>query len=495
MDGVAARRPRVPTRQLGAVPLSRRAFLRGAAALGVASTSLPGLFAACSAAAPSASPSPGPVITAWPQFSGTVPVVDPPPASATYGEMLEARELVAIGATVGVAGLVREVAADADLTVAPSVVAGRHQVRLTFETAERSLPSQAYRLSVSGTTDGVEIELRSGDEAGAWNGLASLRRLIAADGATRWVRTASIDDAPAFARRGAIMDAHSFAAGGVTAVSRSRVLDHVRFGAAYKLNFVDILDRDPWPELVSFCRSHHVEVMSGLGYRDVLTQMPRLDLHRRLDTLMDGGIESFSFAWDDLQVSDPASMAALHALILQDVYDYIHHREPEARISAVFPPYGGIPGKHLVASAVGEGEAYLAVMRDRLPQDVRVFWTGDGGVFSPEVTVAGATAYADAVGREVALWDNDALDSVRSGAPCRGRAADLATVVPTYMSNLASETNWAGSNGHLALLTELAYTWNPGAYDPERAADDARRILADDPPAIMLPSIPPPQPR
>jgi len=122
-------------------------------------------------------------------------------------------------------------------------------------------------------------------------------------------------------------------------------------------------------------------------------------------------------------------------------------------------------------------------VRDALPADVRVFWTGDGGVFSATVTTAGARAYADAVGHELGLWDNDAITFSRARKPCSGRDADLGTVVHAYMGNLAGESSWSGTNGEFALLTSLLYTWNPGTYDPDAAAVTAERLIATGPAA------------
>ena len=86
-------------------------------------------------------------------------------------------------------------------------------------------------------------------------------------------------------------------------------------------------------------------------------------------------------------------------------------------------------------------------MHDALPPDVRVFWTGDGGVFSETVTADGARAYAEAVGREIALWDNDTIRFSAELTPVSGRAGDLASAVRTYMGNLAGEASWDGTNG------------------------------------------------
>lgn len=39
-----------------------------------------------------------------------------------------------------------------------------------------------------------------------------------------------------------------------------------------------------------------------------------------------------------------------------------------------------------------------------------------------------------------------------------------------------------GTNGEFALLTSLLYAWNPGDYDPDRAAAAAEQVTAGLPP-------------
>jgi hypothetical protein len=307
----------------------------------------------------------------------------------------------------------------------------------------------------------------------------SLAQLIAADGPGIVVRTATIDDAPGFARRGAILDPAP-QTGIATEASRTQLLDRVRLGVRHKLNFVMLPGRTPWPDLVRYCDDHHVELMVAWGYQDLLTTAPRQQLKDQLAAQLAAGARSISLNWDDIRTTDPEALAQRHAEVFLDLYTVLRARDPGVHVSAVLPPYGGIPGHGLVSSSAGDGERYLAVMKAELPEDVRVFWTGDAGVFSETVTVAGAQAYADAVGHELGLWDNDAIRFSRERRPCSGRAAGLGAVTPTYMGNLAGEANWSGTNGEFALLTTLFYTWNPASYDPATGAAVAERILASD---------------
>ncbi len=472
-------------------PMTRRQFVARAAALGASASALGAILEACAqgerpsaqaalpSATQSATPSTSPVITPGPTFGGTPPVIDPPPTTATYGAMLEASALAPVTVpSAGLRTLLHEVAADARIPVSPVVVDGRRQARLTVVADDPSFADQAYRLEVAPTADGPAVSVRAGDGAGAYYGLLSLARLVVAQGSSRWVRAATVDDAPGFARRGAILDPYVLPDVGVTDASRALLLDRVRFGVGHKLNFVDLVDRTPWPAIVRFCDDHHVELMNGIGYQDRLTVTPRDQAKRQLDEMLDAGTRSFSFAWDDIGTTNPEPLARAHAEIFLDLYGHVRARDPGARVSAVLPPYGGIPGRHLVGSQPGDGERYLAVMHDALPADVRVFWTGDGGVFSQTVTAAGARAYADGVGHEIGLWDNDTIRFSREHTPCSGRAPDLPSVVHTYMGNLVGDDLWDGTNGEFAMLTSLFYTWNPSTYNPATAAAAAERILA-----------------
>ena len=152
----------------------------------------------------------------------------------------------------------------------------------------------------------------------------------------------------------------------------------------------------------------------------------------------------------------------------------------QVRLHVTLPPYGGVPGKNLMhvgSGQAGSGEAYLAAIRDHIPADAEVFWTGDRGPSSAKVTLAAASAYADAAGHRVALWDNDALDFARYRWPLSGRSADLVDSVDTYIGNMVGRLSWAADNGEFALSTMLDYTWNPAAYDPDRSAAQAEQQL------------------
>lgn len=466
--------------------ISRRAVLARATALGLSLWVIGPILEACGAvvrpsAAPTMTPSPTPtarpVITPVPSFGATPPVVTPSPVLADYGPMLVASAIapVAVG-SAALQTLLAEVAAEAGIPLDDGVVEGRRQARLTVVADDPLFIPQAYRLEVMPTADGPEVTLRTGGEAGAYLGLQSLGLLVARDGPTTWLRAGTLDDHPGFTARGAILDQYASPDAAASDESRARMLERLQFAARYKLNYVSI---PPWPEAVRWCADHHVELMVAIGIHDKPTVTPVADLEAQVDAKLAAGIKSLAITTDENRVTDPDAIGRAHAERFAATIDYIRRRDPSVRITLLLPVYGGVPGKRLVNAPAGNGERYLAMIRDGVPSDVPTFWTGDAGVFSSTVTTAGAQKFSEAVGRDLFLWDNDAIRSSRERKPCSGRAADLDTVAHGYVGNLnSSEADWQGTNGDFALLTSLFYAWNPASYDSATAAASAERILA-----------------
>jgi hypothetical protein len=471
--------------------MTRRVFLERAAALGLSASAAGALLAACSRV-PSGTPTSRPESsagatparpTAVPGGTG-LPEIVPAPRSVDYDGMVEAAEIAC--PTLPHGGLrdrLEEISAVAGVVLRFDAVRDRVQAQLAIRTDAIDLPPQGYRLEISRGDQGPVISIEASDEAGAFYGLLSMRQLIVADGSTFRVRLATAEDRPGFARRGAILDTIQLPTGGSTDEERARLLDRVRFGVPYKMNLVahpnaTLGHSQPWPELVEYCETHHVELLSLIGYRDWLSVAPRVEVKAYLKSQVDLGIRSFSLNWDDIDTTDPEALARDHAEIFTDLHNYLRSLDPGVRVAITMPPYGGIPFKNLVASDGRSGETYLERMSAALPGDVRVFWTGDGGVFSSTVTLDGARAYASLVGRDLALWDNDALRFAAERQPLSGRAARLPELISTYMGNLADpRVAWTGTNGHFALLTMLLYAWDPENYDPAAAAATAERLV------------------
>lgn len=460
--------------------MTRRVFLARAVAAGLAIPAGAGLLEACLAASP-ATPSPATPASTPP--AGSLPELFPTPLQAAYGDMAPFETLTCESCPSGALGvLLAEVAATAGVALNVNGATGPAVARLAVDTTAHDLPPQGYRLAIAAGAasagGGIAIDISSSDEPGAYYGLVSLGQLIVAADAGHAIRTADVTDSPSFARRGFILDMPLPASD----TDREALLERVRLGAAHKMNFL-------WPangaldvpstarEVVAYCDSHYIELMLSVGYGDLLTSIPRASVINYVQTFYDRGIRSFSFNWDDIHnAPDAQALADAHAAVLDDVVAFVGTLRDDVRLRVTLPPYGGVPGENLMGIELydvndGTGEAYLAAIRDHIPPATEVFWTGDGGIFSTTVTADGARAYADALGRPIGLWDNSV------SAPSRGRAADLPTIVQTYMGNMAGSHRRANSDAPLALLTALDYTWNAGAYEPDRSAQLARHRL------------------
>ena len=436
--------------------ISRRELLARALALGLSGSAAATLLAACSGA--SATPSPS--------VPADRPEIVPAPLQATYGGLLPLVEPICASCPPGnLQDRLAETAERAGVRLAFDADCRAGSSRLSVTLGAADLPTQGYRLTIADAKDAADIAIEAADEAGAFYGVLSLEQLLVAGaGAARFARTASMVDQPSFERRGAIIDPPQ--------------LERLRVGVPYKMNLLAMASGMP-PDvspLVDFARTHYVELLSMVGYRDQLTHTPIADLKGILSSQYQLGIRSFCLKWDDLRVDEPAAMATIHAAIFSELYDHLRALDAATRISAVLPPYGGIPGVNLLS---GEpGARYLALMKERLPADVLVFWTGDGGVFAESVTAAGARAYAELVGHPIGLWDNNALWFINGRRPLWGRAADLPTAISAYMGNMVtSESPWTGTAGEVALLTELQYAWHAETYEPMAACAAAERIL------------------
>jgi hyaluronoglucosaminidase len=447
--------------------MASRAVLRQAAAAALAALIAAAACSGCGSPAASGGTAPSVAASGTLSAPGTYPAtaaayIVPPPRSAQYGGTVEVSELVCVACPAGnLRDRVVEVAADAGLAMAESASPAWPQARLEIAIGAADLPPQGYRLAIFARPGGgADVSIKASDEAGAYYGLLSMAQLVVSARGTARLRIATVEDYPSFLRRGVILTADP--------------LDRVRFGVKYKLNFFykRIQPNEPGvPDVIAYCRSHYVTFMSLVGYRDYLTATPRADVEAVLRSQYDLGIRSFSLNFDDIWSSDAAMLATTQAKAFNDLYAYLRSLDPAIEVAITTGAYGGVPDK-MSASA----RLYLTIMESKVPADVLVFWTGDG-VFSSRIATAGARAYSEFVGHRIGLWDNDGLRFIDWRLPLSGRDPDLATVISTYMANMAVDKAWTGSNGQFAMLTELMYAWKPETYDPYAARDLAEEVL------------------
>ncbi len=479
----------VPALAEGALKMMFWAKVKIAAALigaaVVVSAGVPATVQAIWAAEKEKKPAAGPAI---------LPHVFPEPQNAHYGSELVplGKEIVLIGpASERLAVTLGKVAGEWGVKVVSrqrarnySTIKIRHGSAL--EAAKRSEANgpQGYKLSISKATNGAVIEITGGDEAGAFYALQSLRQLALKDRSGVRVRAVKIKDWPAFKRRGLIFFDRT-----------ESVLRVLSLASRFKLNYFQGEGaRDSLHEKVvrqmkavqKFCKAHHIEYCAHLGRKDVLSKLSREKLLKYYDERYRLGFRSFTVNFDDssLKTAEQGRSAAnIHAGATAAVYRYLRKLDPNVRLIMCPIPYGGLPEKGFRFCSKEAGQSYFGVVKAKLPRDVPLFWTGDGGVFSPKVTAEGAKKCGEAAGRKPFFWDNDPIRFANKRQPLSGREAKLYKEVAGYVANLnKAETRWgkATRNAEFTLLTVAMYTWNPEKYDPKKAAAAAQLILVQE---------------
>ncbi len=122
----------------------------------------------------------------------------------------------------------------------------------------------------------------------------------------------------------------------------------------------------------------------------------------------------------------------------------------------------------------GRGDAPSLVKLGRgVPAEVRLFWTGHD-ICSREITAADAALFEQSTGHKPLVWDNYPVNDANMAnemhlGPLLGRDPLLYRGCEGLVANPMS----AAEASKIPLLTVAAYLWNPAAYCPEDAWEDA----------------------
>ena len=404
--------------------------------------------------------------------------------------MLPVGEELVVGDALplSLATALRELADDWGIALGSSATRTRFS-RIEIDVRERpdeglsERARQGYRLEVRESREGVLIRIDGGDAAGAFYGMQSLRQLGARSPAGPMIRPAEVRDWPLIARRGLIWF------GGAQGRGDS-IVAILRLASQYKMNFF-MGPEVRWnldeataimPGIRAYAESRHIELCALLGWKDLLLRIPAAEITKYYADRAALGFGTLTVSFDDLELEtrEQAQEAARAQVALANrVYGSLRENFPDLRF--IFTPvaYGGLPGQFAFVKPDAEF-AYLDVIAQGLPGDMPAFWTGDGGVFSPQVTARGAADFARAAGRKPFFWDNDTIRFANRFDPVSGREAGLHKEIVGYVANLNEfETEWREErNAQFTLLTAALYAWNPEAYSPDAAAAAARMGIA-----------------
>ena len=360
------------------------------------------------------------------------------------------------------------------------------------------LPEEGYVLA-SGRYEGRPVVVLNGvDARGTYYATQTLRQVV--DG--KVVPGVEIRDWPLMSIRGAIEGFY-----GVPWSHQAR-LDHMEFYGEHKMNTYiytpkdDLLLRYQWRELysgedlarmgelVGAANANHVDFTFALSPGNDICYSSQEDFDAtiaKFEQLRDLGVDSFYVALDDIPLR-------LHCDADRQKYpnegnwywladaqtDYLNRIQTE-----YIEPNGLAPLQTVPTNYAGSGEdPYKGRFGDRLDDDVRVQWTGEG-VFSDTITEESVQRASRSYRTEhLYIWDNFPVNDGRRSRlflnPLTGRDPGLYQHIEGITSNPMIQPY-----ASLPALGNYAdYTWNGPAYDADASMAAVLAELAGDDPAV-----------
>ena len=362
----------------------------------------------------------------------------------------------------------------------------------------QGLPAEGYVLASGRYDDHPVVVLEGVDARGTFYAAQTLRQLARGRG----VPGVSIRDWPDMRIRGAIEGFY-----GIPWSHRAR-LDQLAFYGRHKMNTYiytpkdDLLLRARWrtlysgaalgqlQELVDAANANHVDFTYALSPANDLCYSSPADFDAtvaKFEQLRSLGVTHFYIALDDIPLTFHCDS---DRQLYPDEGDWHWLADAQAdylnRLQADYiEPHHLAPLETVPTNYAGSGEdPYKGEFGDRLDDDIRVQWTGEG-VFSDTITDESVDRASHTYRTDhLFIWDNFPVnDGMRSRlflTPVEGRAPDLAQHLEGITSNPMIEP-YASMP---ALATYGDYTWNGPAYDPAGSMAAALDELAGPDPAV-----------
>ncbi|PFG39489.1 hyaluronoglucosaminidase [Georgenia soli] len=360
------------------------------------------------------------------------------------------------------------------------------------------LPEEGYVLA-SGRHEGRPVVVLNGADArGTFYATQTLRQVVEG----KKVPGLEIRDWPLMSIRGAIEGFY-----GIPWSHQSR-LDHMEFYGEHKMNTYiytpkdDLLLRYQWrelysgddlarmEELVDAANANHVDFTFALSPGNDICYSSQEDFDAtiaKFEQLRELGVDSFYVALDDipLRLHCDADRAKYpnqgNWYWLADAQtDYLNRIQTE-----YIEPNGLEPLQTVPTNYAGSGEdPYKGRFGDRLDDDVRVQWTGEG-VFSDTITEASVRRASQSYRTEhLYIWDNFPVNDGRRSRlflnPLTGRDPGLYQHIEGFTSNPMIQPY-----ASLPALGNYAdYTWNGPAYDADTSMAAVLAELAGDDPVV-----------
>jgi len=360
------------------------------------------------------------------------------------------------------------------------------------------LPAEGYVLA-DGEVEGVStLVLAGADARGTYYATQTLRQVVD-DGVVPPLR---VRDHPLMPIRGTIEGFY-----GIPWSHEAR-LDLLEYSGEHKLNTYiytpkdDLLLRARWrelyegeelermAELVDQANAHHVDFTFALSPGNDICYSSEEDFQAtvaKFEQLRALGVDSFYIALDDipLRFSCDADRERYpdtgnwHWLADAQT-DYLNRLQTEW-----VEPNGLQDLQTVPTNYAGSAEdPYKGRFGDRLDEDVKVQWTGEG-VFSDTITRESVQRAAQSYRTDhLYIWDNFPVNDGRRDRlflkPLTGRHPDLYQDLDGFTSNpmIQPYASWP------ALANYADYTWNGPAYDADASMAAALAELAGPDPAV-----------
>jgi hypothetical protein len=178
------------------------------------------------------------------------------------------------------------------------------------------------------------------------------------------------------------------------------------------------------------------------------------------------GVRWFNVSFDDIKTGiDPKGQAQSVSRLLSIL------REKDSGVQMIFcPTYYRGPYND-------KEREYLEALKEYLPQDTYIFWTGAGR--NQRITKQEAAEYKEAIGRRLILWDNYPVNNGSNTmhlGPLIGRDPQIVQIAEGYISN----PMWPQvSLNQLPLITAADFAYNPWQYDARKSIAAAIKKLTE----------------
>jgi hypothetical protein len=194
--------------------------------------------------------------------------------------------------------------------------------------------------------------------------------------------------------------------------------------------------------------------------------------------LYDIGVRSFALLLDDIPETGQAddAMGKRHAALANAYIDALKAWDPEIKVYFC-PAIYWQKWSYWKDSKPAYAD-YIDALRT-VKDEILIYWTGPGNVFSPVITVADAVEQIAHVGNRVLLWDNYPVnDGFNKNKLVMGPYTGKDPALGKYLRGIVANGMIYPNPNVVPLYTIGAFMSNSAAYSPEAAFDVALRRAA-----------------